>query len=98
MCRGSRVNSGSTAKGLSAMTMKSTQEPGMSTRGSSSTTSLTWTMTMPCRKAVASTMVGVSSVLAPVYRLPWASAFSAHTNAIFGVRSMNMRAYSSMYV
>ena len=35
-----------------------------------STISLTCAMTMPLRKAVASTMAGVSSVLGPVYRLP----------------------------
>ena len=41
----------------------------MSTRGrslTSSTISLTCTMTMPSRKAAASTSAGVSSVLAPV--------------------------------
>ena len=67
----------------------------MSTRGSSSTISFTCTITMPCRNAAASTMVGVSSVFGPVYRLPSRSAFSAHTRATFGVRSTNMRAYSS---
>ena len=49
-----------------APTTKSTQSPGMSTRGSASTSSFTWAMTMPSRNAVASTMAGVSSVFGPV--------------------------------
>ena len=60
------ANNGSTANGRSACTTTSTQEPGISTRGSSSTISLTWTITMPCRNAAASAMVGVSSVFGPV--------------------------------
>jgi len=75
--RGSRVNSGSMKNGLSDCTTKSIHEPGTSTRGRSLTSStiwLTWAMTMPSRKAADSTKVGVSSVLGPVYRLPWRSA------------------------
>ena len=66
ICAGSRVNSGSMKCGLGAGITKSTQSAGMSTRGSVSTTSLTCAITMPRRKAVASTMAGVSSVFGPV--------------------------------
>ena len=92
MWRGSRVKSGSTTKGRSATTTKSIHDPGMSTRGSSSASSFTCAITIPWRKAAASTRVGVSSVFGPVYRLPLASAFSAQTSAICGVRSTNIRA------
>ena len=69
--RGSRVNSGSIAYGRSATTTKSTHEPGISTRGSLHVEiALTCAMTMPWRNAAASTIGGVSSVFAPVYRLP----------------------------
>jgi len=63
---GSRVNSGSSLYGRGLTTIASTQSPGMSTRGRVSTIRLTWTMTMPSWKAVASAMVGVSSVFGPV--------------------------------
>ena len=66
MAAGSRVNSGSTKNGLSALTTNCTRSPGMSTRGTFSTISFTWAMTMPSLKAVASTTVGVSSVFGPV--------------------------------
>ncbi len=66
ICAGSRVNSGSIRFGLGAQMTKSTQLPGMSTRGSLSTISLTWAMTMPLLNAVASTIAGVSSVFGPV--------------------------------
>ena len=89
---GSRVKRGSTWNGLSAATTTSTQDAGISTRGSSSTISLTCTTTTPSWKAVASTMVGVSSVFGPVYRLPWRSACSAKTSATSGIRSTNIRA------
>src|SRR5215217_9619065 len=45
--RGSRVKSGSTSYGRSATTTKSTHDPGTSTRGSSSTSSLTCATTIP---------------------------------------------------
>ncbi len=61
--RGSRVNSGSSTNGRELTTTRSTQSPGMSTRGTLSTSSLTWTSTTPSRNAAASAMVGVSSVL-----------------------------------
>ena len=63
---GSRVKSGSTKKGLPVATTKWTRSPGMSTRGTLSTISLTCAMTRPSLKLVASTTVGVSSVLGPV--------------------------------
>ena len=63
---GSRVNSGSTKNGLSALTTKWTRSPGISTRGTVSTISLTWAITTPSLNAVASTTVGVSSVFGPV--------------------------------
>ena len=56
----------------------------MSTRGSLSTISLTCTTTTPSWKAVASTMVGVSSVFGPVYRLPSRSDCSAQTSRHVG--------------
>ena len=66
ICAGSRVNSGSTVLGAGATVTKSTQSPGMSTRGSRSRRSSTWATTIPSRKAVASTIAGVSSVFGPV--------------------------------
>jgi hypothetical protein len=66
MAAGSRVKSGSTKNGLSARTTKWTWSPGMSTRGTRSTTSFTWATTMPSLNADASTTVGVSSVFGPV--------------------------------
>jgi hypothetical protein len=65
ICAGSRVNSGSMWFGFGACT-KLTQSAGTSTRGRVSTISLTWAMTMPPPKAVASTITGVSSVFGPV--------------------------------
>ena len=53
-------------KGVGASTTKSTRSPGISTRGTRSTTLLTCATTMPLLKWVASTMVGVSSVFGPV--------------------------------
>lgn len=95
MWRGSRVNSGSSANGRGLRTIRSTQSPGMSTRGTSSTISLTWTTVTPSEKATASAMVGVSSVPGPVNRFPSRSACSAQSSATFGMRSTNIRAYSS---
>ncbi len=91
ICAGSRVNSGSIRFGRGARTTKSTQSPGMSTRGSArpaSTISLTCAITMPPENAVASTIAGVSSVFGPVNRLPSASAACAATSDTCGVRSM----------
>jgi hypothetical protein len=81
------VNSGSIAYGLSATTTKSIHDPGISTRGNLSCNEFTCAMTMPSRKAVASAITGDSSVFAPVYKLPSASAESAAMSAMSGVRS-----------
>ena len=43
----------------------------------------------------ASAIVGVSSVLGPVNRLPYLSALVAHNSATCGERSVNIRAYNS---
>ena len=70
------MNSGSRKNGRSACTTRSTQSPGMSTRGSAPgrTISSACTITTPSWKAAASAIVGVSSVFGPVYRLPCWSA------------------------
>ena len=92
-----RARSGSRKNGRSACTTRSTQSPGISTRGSSPgpTISSACTTTMPSWKAAASAMIGVSSVFGPVYRLPCSSAADAHSSATSGRRSITIRAYSS---
>lgn len=56
-------------------------------RGTVSKILLTWAITIPFLYAVASTMVGVSSVFGPVYKLPFLSALTAAISETLGVRS-----------
>ena len=64
-------------------------------RGKTAMIWFTWAMTMPFLNAVASTMVGVSSVFGPVYKLPCLSAACAATKATLGVKSIKYRANNS---